>query len=225
MTLVMKREKDITTNLRRALGFLAGALMVASAASAQNPIGVAGGDWRIGASTGAYVPLSSLIAAADEHDTQLEAGPAFGLDVQYLAHDIVSVYLNGTLAFSTIRLGSSIRNTVLGPSSQVMVTPITLGVLLTGTDWFGEYIEPTLRLGGGLKGYSFDLIGADNQFRPTADIGLGFRGIGLGRIEVSAEARYLLSSFDQEKLPTRGIVVQDQRQNDIFFSIGIAIRP
>jgi hypothetical protein len=54
---------------------------------------------------------------------------------------------------------------------------------------------------------------------------VGFRGVGAGPIEVSAEVRYLPSSFDQSRLPTRGIAPQDQRQNDLLFSIGFGIRP
>jgi hypothetical protein len=51
------------------------------------------------------------------------------------------------------------------------------------------------------------------------------RGIGIGRIDVTAEVRYLMSSFDQAKLPIRGITPQDQRQNDFVFAIGFGIRP
>ena len=66
---------------------------------------------------------------------------------------------------------------------------------------------------------------AESQLRPTADIGVGLRGIGVGRIDVTAEVRYLLSTFDQSKLPTRGIAPQNQRQNDLVLSIGFGIRP
>ena len=44
-------------------------------------------------------------------------------------------------------------------------------------------------------------------------------------IEVTTEVRYLPSSFEQDRLPTRGIATQNQRQTDVIFSIGIAIRP
>jgi len=39
------------------------------------------------------------------------------------------------------------------------------------------------------------------------------------------ELRYLPSSFDQGKLPIRGISPQDQQQSDLYFSIGFGIRP
>jgi len=220
----MSRESiDMMAMARRSLGLMAGAMLIATAASAQTQQPGAG-DWRIGASTGVYVPFSALIRAADLHDTRLGAGPAFSLEPQYLASGNVAVYASGIVAFGTVRLGSSIQPGVLGPSDQVMLAGGTAGVVLTGVDWFGD-LQPTLRLGGGFKWYSFDLTGAEDQVRPTADIGLGFRGLGMGAIEVMAEVRYLPSSFDQEKLPTRGIAAQEQHQNDLLFSIGFAIRP
>lgn len=209
---------------RRTLGLVTGAVVLATTASAQNAQDTQG-TWRIGASTGGYVPFSSLIVAADTRDTQLEAGPAFSLDAQYLLRPSAAIYANGMLAFGAIRLGSAIQPAVVGPSSQVMLTSGTAGVFLSSADLLGEHLQPTLRLGGGFKYYSFDLTGAESQLRPTADVGVGLRGIGIGRIDVTAEVRYLLSSFDQSKLPTRGITPQDQRQNDLVFSIGIGIRP
>ena len=113
--------------------------------------------------------------------------------------------------------GSSEQTTLFTGSAGVLLSPSAL--LLS------DRVQPTLRLGGGVKGYFVDVDGADNQFRPTADIGIGFRGIGTGPLEVSAEVRYLASSFDHSSLPTRGIAPQDQRQTDLLFTIGFAIRP
>jgi len=224
MAITMKRKStSVMARAYRPLGLTGWALMVATVASAQ--VQPTTGGWRIGASTGGYVPHSALIRAADSNDTRLGSGPAFSLDLQYLASGLVSVYANGVLGFGTITLGSSIRPTVAGPSNQVMVAAGTAGVLLAPTDWFGAHIQPTLRVGGGFKWYSFDLAETRSQVRPTIDIGLGFRGVGSGPIEVTAEVRYLMSSFDQGKLPTRGIVPQAQRQNDLVFAVGFGIRP
>lgn len=66
---------------------------------------------------------------------------------------------------------------------------------------------------------------AESQLRPTADIGLGLPGVGIGASDVTAGFRSLPSTLDQEKLPTRGVALQDQRQNDLLFSIGVGIRP
>ena len=225
MTITMKHESNhVMAMARRAVGLVAGILLLTAAAGAQNAQD-AQGTWRIGLSTGGYVPLSSLIIAADTRDTQLEAGPAFSVDAQYRMGNAISIYGNGLLAFGAIRLGSSIQPAVVGPSSQVMLTSGTVGVFLAGSDLLGAWLQPTLRLGGGFKSYSFDLTSAESQIRPTADLGIGLKGIGIGRIDVTAEVRYLLSTFDQAKLPIRGITPQDQRQNDLMFSIGFGLRP
>jgi hypothetical protein len=221
----MKRQSmHVMATARRSLGLVAGAMMVGMVASAQTQPAPPG-KWRFGAATGGYAPLSSVVVAADSHDTRLGAGPMFSLDLQYVARNAISIYANGLLAFSTIALGSSIQPGVVGPSTQVMLTGGTAGVLLRATDWFGEHFQPTLRVGGGFKWYSFDLTEAENQVRPTVDLGLGFRSAASGLVELTAEVRYLLSSFDQSKLPTRGITPQDQRQNDLVFTIGFGIRP
>jgi hypothetical protein len=225
MTIAMSRKRMIDLMVaatRRAFGTVA-VLIFATAASAQTGAGEPG-SLRIGASAGAYAPFSSLIRAADSHDTRLAAGPAFAMEAQYVASSWFAVYGGGILAFGTVRPGSSVQPTALGPSDQVMLTGGTAGLMLTGDGWLGLDLEPTLRLGGGFKWYAFDLVGTENQIRPTADIGVGLRGIGVGPIEVTAEVRYLPSSFDQGRLPTRGIVVQNQRQNDLYFAIGFGVR-
>jgi hypothetical protein len=222
--MTMRRDSIyLISMLRRALAFAAAAMLIATAGSAQN-VQANGGRWRISASVGGFVPFSALIKTTDSDDTRLEAGPASSLEAQFLASDYLSIYAAGMMAFPRIRLGSSIRPAVIGPSDQVMLAGGSAGLMLT-SDFLGESIQPTLRLGGAFKWYSFDLTGTENQIRPAADLGIGFRGIGLGPIDVSAELRYLPSSFDQSKLPTRGITPQDQRQNDLMFSIGIGIRP
>ncbi len=223
----MRRESIIgKATARRAVGLVLGAVTtLATATTGAQAQQVGPERWTVGAAAGAWAPFSSLIKAADSFDTRLSSGPAFSLEVRYLAVDPVSVYASGILALGTIRLGSSIRPDVVGPSDQVVVAGGTAGIVLTAADWLDGNIQPTLRLGGGFKWYRFDLDGADSQLRPTADLGLGFRGLGAGPIEVSAEVRYLPSSFDQSRLPTRGIEPQDQRQSDLLFSIGFGIRP
>lgn len=198
-------------------------MLMATAASAQTQPRQAG-SLRLSASAGAYAPFSSLIRTADANDTGLAAGPAVALEAQYVASPWAAVYGSGIVAFGTVRLGSSIQPSVLGPSDQVVLTGGTAGLMLTGDGWLGYGLEPTLRLGAGFKWYAFDLAGTENQIRPTADLGVGLRGVGVGPIEVTAEVRYLPSTFDQGRLPTRGIAVQDQRQNDLFFAIGFGFR-
>jgi hypothetical protein len=221
----MRRERIyMAARALSALGLVAGGLTIATAAGAQAPE-PSQRVWRFAASTGGYAAASALIKSADTNDTRLEAGPALALEGQYLTSPVLAVYGNGFVALPTVRLGSDIQPAVVGPSNQVVLTGLTGGVMLTAADWLGEHLEPTLRLGVGFKWYGFNLTGAANQLRPTADIGLGLRAVGAGPIEGTVEVRYLPSSFDQSKLPTRGIAPQDQRQNDLFFSIGIGIRP
>jgi hypothetical protein len=223
MMRIMKHEsRNAMARMWRTVGLVAVALLVATAVSGQS---TGENKWRIGASTGGFVPFSSLVSASDDFDTELESGPAFSLDLQYQAQNSLAIYANGTGAFGSIRLGSSIQPAVLGPSSQVVLGAATGGVLFAPTGWLGEHVQPTLRLGGGFKTYMFDLTGADNQTSLTGDVGVGLRGIGFGPIELTAEIRYLPSSFDQSKLPIRGIEAQDQRQSDVIFGVGFAIRP
>jgi hypothetical protein len=221
MNLMRRESIDALTRTCTAFCLLVAALANARAAHAQAPE-ASQSAWRFTASAGGYVPLSSVIKAADTNDTRLAAGPAFSLEPQYLVNDNISVYASALLAFPTIKLGSSIQPAATGPSNQVMLGSGTVGGMFTAG---AGRIRPTIRLGGGLKFYSFDLSGADDQVRPTVDVGLGVRGVGIGAIEGAFEFRYLLSSFDQGKLPTRGIAVQEQRQNDFVFSVGIGFRP
>jgi hypothetical protein len=223
MTTMRRYTIDPMATARRALGLMAAILLFTTTASAQSP-GPELGSWRIGGATGGFVPLSSLIRAPDLDDTELLAGPAFSVESQYTVAEDFSAYLNGALAFPTMRLGSSIQPAVTGPSRQVMLLAGTAGVVVA-PGWIGDHFQPMVRLGGGFKWYSFDLAGTDNVLSPTADIGIGLRGVGMGAIDVTMEVRYMPSAFDQAKLPTRGISVQDQQQNDLFFSIGVGIRP
>jgi hypothetical protein len=204
---------------RSAIGVFVAALLVAGGAAAQNAQSDQS-SWRIGASTGSYVPFSALIKASDTNDTRLAAGPAFALEPQYLATSELSVFVSALLAFPTVRLGSSIRPAVVGPSDQVTLLTGTVGGVRLGDG----RIRPTVRLGGGVKFYMFDLNEGDDAIsrRQTWS---GVPRHRPGAIEGNVEIRYLMSAFDQSKLPTRGITTQDQRQNDLFFSIGISVRP
>ena len=204
--------------VRRTAFVVAGLATVAASASAQNSDST---KWRLGASAGAFLPRSALIKSADGRNTTLDAGPAFALDIQYLTSTSVAIYGNFFTAGSRITLGSAIQPAVVGPSNQVLLLGGTAGVLFSPGS---GSLRWTLRAGGGFKGYMFDLTGAEDQWRPTVDLGIGFRG-GSGPIGVSAEVRYLGSTFDQAKLPIRGITPQNQQQNDLFFAVGIAIRP
>ncbi len=209
----------------RAIGLavLAGvAASVAQAQAASASKQIMQDSWRLSATAGAYVPRSAVILAADGRNTQLGAAPSVSLELQYLANHRISIYASGVGAFSTLATGTAIQPTATGPSNNVTLIGTTGGLVL---GLFGDRFQPTVRIGGGLKGYMFDLKGATNQWRPTGDFGVGFRGAGSGPIDISAEVRYLPSTFDQGKLPLRGIVPQAQSQTDLMFTIGVSIRP
>lgn len=177
---------------------------------------------RLSAAVGAWAPRDAAIAAAGGDDTRLTAGPAFGLEFQYDVASFAALFVNGTTAVPTLRRGIDIQPAAAG-SGETTIVSATGGVVF-GLSGLHPNILPTLRLGGGMKYYSFDLTGADSHIRPTGDVGIGFRGIGTGPIEVGADIRYLFSSFDQSHLPTRGITPQNQRQTDLLFSVGFAVR-
>ncbi len=226
MTTQTKQSLALVRGLRvAAAAFLT--TLAAQAASAQAPTAQRVGDdsWRLGASVGILAPRSSLvIASAGGTDTRLSATPSFALDVQYIYSPLIAIYGNGLVGFSTLTRGSTFRLNAGGPSDDVTMLGATGGIVVSPA-WFGEVIRPTLRLGGGYKGYLFDIVNVDGQWRPTGDIGVGFRAGGNGPIEISAEARYLPSSFDQGKLLLRSVVPQAQRQSDLLFGIGVSIRP
>jgi hypothetical protein len=196
--------------------------MVPQAAHAQlhPPVDMLGA--RIGTSIAVFVPLDAMIVSGGGRDTRLGAGTAFSLDLQYGVAGFAALYAGGTAAFSTLSRGTDFQTAATAGSDHVMMGALTGGAVL---GYFGLHpaIAPTLRLGGGIKMYSFDVAGAESHTRPTGDIGIGLRG-GAGPFDMGAEIRYLPSTFDQARLPTRGIVAQEQRQTDVLLSLSIGLR-
>jgi hypothetical protein len=179
---------------------------------------------RIGALTGALAHTSALVVdPAGVSDTRLSAGPTFGLEVQYSAFSSGSIYAGVAGSFSMLEHGANL-GVASGPGASAATVMLgTAGLMLEARDWFGN-LRPTVRLGAGMKLYSFTANGAASYTGLTGDVGLGFRG-GSGPIEVLGEIRFLPGSFDQAKLPLRGLAPQDQQQNDLLFTIGMTIRP
>lgn len=180
--------------------------------------------FRVTALSGGLAHSSALIEdPAGTSDTRLGPGPMFGLELQYATFSFASMYGGVAASFSTLEHGANL-GVVAGPgSSSATLILGTAGLVLEQTDWFAN-VRPTLRLGGGFKSYSFTASGASSNLTFTGDFGAGFRG-GAGSIEISGELRYLPSAFDQAKLPLRGLVAQDQQQNDLLFTIGVTIKP
>ena len=198
-----------------AILFIAGPGQVSAQDVGPNPL-------RVSVMTGGLAPRSSIIVDAQgSGHTRLGAGPALGLDVQYESFGSAALYASGAVAFATLHHGTSLGVSVRGATSDAVLYAVTGGLVL---DPFSGALRPIVRLGGGLKGYSFNMEGAEGTITPTGDFGLGFRA-GTGSVELGAEVRYLPSVFDQANLPTRGIVAQDQRQTDLLFGITVTVRP
>jgi hypothetical protein len=214
------RTIAIATQLVRRI-LAAGALLAPVALIAQDAT-VGPNQLRISVTTGGLTARSALIVdGLGSGDTRLSAAPAFGAELQYQALGKASIYGGGLVAFGTLQHGSNLGVNVRGASSDAVIFAGTAGIVV---DWFSGTLRPLVRIGGGLKGYSFSTEGAEGFITPTGDFGLGFRA-GTGALELGAEVRYLPSVFDQAKLPTRGIVAQDQQQTDLLFGISITVRP
>lgn len=182
-----------------------------------------GGSTRVSAISGALLHGSAVVVDPQGiSDTRLSAGPTFGIEVQQSMFSFGSIYAGVAGSFSTLEHGANLSVSAGPGASGATVILGTAGLMMEG-DWF-DNLRPTLRLGGGVKAYSFTMHGASSSLSFTGDVGVGFRG-GSGILEVGGEIRFLPSTFDQGKIPLRGLVPQDQGQNDLLFSIGVTIRP
>ena len=182
-----------------------------------------GGSTRVTAISGALLHGSAVVVDPQGiSDTRLSAGPTFGIEVQQSMFSFGSIYAGVAGSFSTLEHGANLSVSAGPGASGATVILGTAGLMMEG-GWF-DNLRPTLRLGGGVKAYSFTMNGASSSLSFTGDVGVGFRG-GSGILEVGGEIRFLPSTFDQGKIPLRGLVPQDQGQNDLLFSIGVTIRP
>lgn len=181
--------------------------------------------WRFTASVGPWAARNAIIIGASGASTTLGGGAAFTADVSYDVARRVAIYAGGLAAFSQVSPGASLRSDIAGASDRVTVMGATGGLLLSVPGGLLGRLEPTIRLGGGMKGYRFDLGSDANQWRPMGDFGFGLRGGPGGPLDIHVEARYLASTIDQAKLPTRGIVPQVQRQGDLLLTVGVSLRP
>jgi hypothetical protein len=199
------------------LGFLA-----APALKAQGSL--ESGAMRITAISGGIAHGSALVVdPAGSSDTRLTAGPTFGLELQFPDFPLGSFFAGLAASFSSLEHGANL-GVAAGPGSSGAAMLLgTAGVVFEATGWF-ENMRPTLRLGAGFKSYMFDANGASSNTALTGDLGVGFRA-GSGPIEILGEVRFLPSSFDQAKLPLRGLSPQDQQQTDLMFTVGVTVRP
>ena len=182
------------------------------------------GGTRVTAISGVMMHGSAVVVDPNGvSDTRLSAGPTFGLEIQHPTFSFGSLYAGLAGSFSTIEHGANLSVSVGPGATGATVILGTAGLVLEAKDWF-DNLRPTLRLGGGVKAYTFTMKDASTFVSFTGDIGAGFRG-GSGPIELMGEIRFLPSTFDQAKIPLRGLVAQDQNQSDLMFTIGVTIKP
>lgn len=179
---------------------------------------------RLTAFTGTLSPRSAIVVdPAEISDTRLAPASAFGIEVQYRLFSPGSLYAGIAGAFSSLEHGANLSVGAGPGSSGATILLGTAGVMLEAGSWFAN-VQPTLRLGGGLKAYTFSTSGASSAMSLSGDVGVGFRASS-GAIGITTEVRYLPSAFDQGKLPLRSLAPQDQQQNDLLFTIGVTVRP
>jgi hypothetical protein len=108
-------------------------------------------------------------------------------------------------------------------NSQVNLTTPTIGVFWTPQpSWL--FVHPTIRVGGGVKFYDFQLREIPNGVQdPTAEIGFGIIRTE-GSMSFMAEARWMPSKFDPAFLPVPVITGDPQLQNDWVAQIGFRFR-
>ncbi len=203
-------------------------LALALAAGAALPAGAQ--TLRIKPYVGAFQPMLPMVSVADGRnpDVELASAPAVGLELAVAPRGATWVHAYGGLTFTTPRLylsgamesepvnGTSARSTLLIPTAGVVLSP-RLGTLP---------VRPTLRLGVGLKSYTFDLVEQRDRVTDfTGDVGLGFAADAPGPASVTAEARWLPSRFDARNLPIRATGGAGQDQNDWMFQLGLRLNP
>lgn len=206
--------------MKRFFGVLALLLGVAGTASAQSAL-------RINASVGSFSPMLPMVSVNDGQnpDVELESAPSVALELGFAARSWATLYgglthaqprlaLSGAMETSSAN-GASVRSRLLVPAAGLMLS----------TSLGQTSIRPTLRLGLGVKSYTFDLAEQDDRVTNlTGDLGLGLAA-GDGPVTVSAEARWLPSTFSATSLPIRATGGTDQDQNDWIFQLGFRLRP
>ena len=204
----------------RYLGVLALVFGVAGTAPAQSAL-------RISTSAGSLVPMLPLVSVNDGQnpDVELQSAPAVGLELGFAARSWATVY--GGLTYASPRLvlsGAMETRPVDGPSVRTNLLIPTAGVQLS-RQLGATSVRPSLRLGLGVKSYTFDLYDQDDRVtRLTGDLGLGISA-GEGPVVMSAEARWLPSTFSARSLPIRATGGTGQDQNDWMFQLGFRFRP
>jgi hypothetical protein len=209
--------------MMRILPLLVIAMATAGTASAQTAL-------RVTPTLGAFEPMLPMVSVADGQnpDVELESAPAVGLELGLaparapwlqmyagLTYTTPRLYLSGAMESQPVN-GTSARSTLLIPTAGLVLSPGVRGLP----------VRPTLRLGAGVKSYTFDLVEQRDRVTDfTADVGIGFTSGRPGPVSFTAEARWLPSRFDARNLPIRTTGGRGQDQNDWMFQLGMRLNP
>jgi outer membrane protein OmpA-like peptidoglycan-associated protein len=214
--------------MKKLFGLLALLCGIASSAAAQTTEAPRGdrGSVSLRASLGVFAPVLPLVAFANGRDANLDlqAGSAFGFELNWMITNGLGLYAGSTGIISRVNHSTALLTE--GPvrtTSQVAVVVPTGGFILAPR--IGRLgFRPMLRLGAGVKFYSFELTEVKNGVQDfTGDLGIGFIG-GLGPVSFVSEARWIFSSFDPAFLPVPVRSGPKQQQNDWLLMMGFRYR-
>ena len=214
--------------MKKLIGMLAVLCGIASSATAQTTEAPRGdrGSVSLRASLGVFAPVLPLVAFANGRDANLDlqAGSAFGFELNWMITNGLGLYAGGTGIISRVNHSTALLTE--GPvrtTSQVAVIVPTGGFILAPR--IGRLgFRPMLRLGAGVKFYSFELTEVKHGVQDfTGDLGIGFIG-GLGPVSFVSEARWIFSSFDPAFLPVPVRSGPKQKQNDWLLMMGFRYR-
>lgn len=216
----MRRPTLADKPMRLVLCVLALVVAVAGTASAQ-------GALRISTSLGSFTPVLPLVSVDDGQnpDVELESATAATLEMGIAARPWVTLYAGVTYAQPRLALSGAMESAeVNGATARTSLLIPTAGVLLSGA-LRSSTVRPTLRLGLGVKSYRFDLAEQDGRVgNLTGDLGIGLSAEE-GPVTMTAEARWLPSSFKVSSLPIRATGDTSQAQHDWIFQLGFRFRP
>ncbi|HEY0672463.1 MAG TPA: outer membrane beta-barrel protein [Longimicrobiales bacterium] len=193
---------------KRLLVGLFSVLACALPAQAQIP----GINLNLGARVGYFTPLSAL-AETTTGDLKLKPGLGIGASLELdLPLSPVNVRANVEAALgANVEIGGEEV-----PDSEVDVVAITGDLVFRPLPRIVVF-QPYLLAGAGVKRYSFDVGGAeDDRSNFTGHVGAG-GDLKVGPIALLAEINDYISSFEDESTGDKKL------QNDVFISVGFRI--
>ena len=179
-------------------------------------------------SVGVFAPIRPVVSIANglNPSVELESSSAIAVELDYDFYqfgDNTQVAAYAAMTHIRSRMNHSSAMDLEPParsSSPVNLFTPTVGFLIQTT--LGSLaIQPTLRLGVGVKFYEFNIIEVTDGVQDlTGDFGIGLVSAVSGTASFTAEARWMPSSFDPAYLPLSTATSPTPRQNDWVFMLG-----